>query len=181
MEMTSVLKLVVNKLDKLRIPYVLTGGLAVSYWGAPRTTHDIDIIIEIDSSKTASIIRAFDKEFYVSREEIESMLSHGRSFNLIHHKTGIKIDFWLVDKKDPHKVLEFSRALKKKIFGQTISIIAPEDLIIVKLKWCQGGESFRHLEDVKSVLRISKVDTAYIKQWAHKQGTLEIFNQISLI
>jgi len=50
------LKLVVNKLDKLRIPYVLTGGLAVSYWGAPRTTHDIDIIIEIDSSKTASII-----------------------------------------------------------------------------------------------------------------------------
>jgi len=109
------------------------------------------------------------------------MLSHGRSFNLIHHKTGIKIDFWLVDKKDPHKVLEFSRALKKKFFGQTISIIAPEDLIIVKLKWCQDGESFRHLEDVKSVLRISKVDTAYIKQWAHKQGTLEIFNQISLI
>lgn len=180
MEMTSVLKLVVNKLDKLRIPYVLTGGLAVSYWGVPRTTHDIDIIIEIDSSKTDSIIQAFDKEFYVSREGIDRMLSYGTSFNLIHHKTGVKIDFWPVDKKDPHKVLEFSRALKKKVFGQTISIIAPEDLIIVKLKWCQEGESFRHLEDVKSILRISQVNIAYIKQWALKQGTLEIFNRISI-
>lgn len=178
--MTSVLKLVVDKLNKLQIPYVLTGGLAVSYWGAPRTTHDIDIIIEIDSSKTDSIIQAFDKEFYISREGIEEMLLHGMPFNLIHHKTGIKIDFWPVDRTDPHKVLEFSRALKQKIFGQQISIITPEDLIIVKLKWYQDSESSRHLEDVKSILKISKVTIDYIKQWAFKQGTLEIFNRISL-
>jgi hypothetical protein len=31
-------------LDKLKIPYLVTGGIAVLIWGRPRFTADIDII-----------------------------------------------------------------------------------------------------------------------------------------
>ncbi|MEK7664882.1 MAG: nucleotidyltransferase [Patescibacteria group bacterium] len=177
-DLIDILQLVVKRLKILKIPYVVTGGVAVSFWGAPRSTHDIDIIIEIDSSKTDKIIKLFEKEFYVSREGIESMLEHNISFNIIHNESGLKIDFWPIDKNDAHKIAEFKRAISKNIFGEKILMIAPEDLIIVKLQWFKDSDSSRHIDDIKSILRISKVDLEYIKNWAEKHGTTDILNQL---
>jgi len=61
MNLVLLLKLVVNKLEKLKTPYMLTGGLAVSFWGLPRATHDIDIIIEAKKE---------DKKILVFRNKI---------------------------------------------------------------------------------------------------------------
>lgn len=178
MDLISLLKLVVGRLEKLKIPYVVTGGIAVSFWGAPRTTHDIDIIIEIGASKKSGIIKAFRNDFYISRGGIEGMLEHNISFNIIHNKSGLKVDFWPIDKKDSHKVIEFKRSIVKNIFGKKISIIAPEDLIVVKLQWFKDSNSSRHLEDIKSILQISKVDLNYIKKWAERQSTIKILDAI---
>lgn len=177
-ELVSLLHFVVKKLELLKIPYVVTGGLAVSYWGLPRSTHDIDIIIEIDHSKINAILKAFEKDFYISREGVEDMLEHNVSFNVIHNESQTKIDFWPVNKKDAHKIAEFKRAQKENVFGKKIFMIAPEDLILAKLQWFQDSTSGRHLEDIKSILKISKVDMDYIKRWSEKQGTLEILNEI---
>lgn len=178
MDLISLLKTVVNKLEELKIPYVLTGGLAVSFWGMPRTTHDIDIVIEIGVQKVDEIFRAFQDDFYISRAGIEDMVGRGISFNIIHNETGVKIDFWPIDKKNPHRVSEFKRALKQEVFGKKISIISPEDLIIVKLQWYKDSKSTRHLEDIKSVLKVSKVNLSYIKKWAAQHSTLEIFEKL---
>ena len=35
-------------LERLKIPYIITGGIAVLVWGRPRFTADIDIVVEID-------------------------------------------------------------------------------------------------------------------------------------
>jgi hypothetical protein len=177
-DLISLLQLVVDRLEKLKIPYVVTGGLAVSYWGLPRSTHDIDIIIEINSSKTDEILKAFQKDFYISREGIESMLEHNISFNIIHNESGIKIDLWPLNKKDKHKIAEFKRVKKENVFGKKISMISPEDLIITKLQWFQDSNSSRHLEDIKSILKISKVDLKYIKNWAEKQLTIKILEKL---
>jgi len=42
----QVLKTVISHLDYLKIPYMLAGAIAVNYYGKPRLTHDLDIIIE---------------------------------------------------------------------------------------------------------------------------------------
>ena len=55
MDLISLLKLVVSRLENLKIPYLLTGGLAVSFWGLPRTTHDIDIVIEAKKEENQSL------------------------------------------------------------------------------------------------------------------------------
>jgi len=177
-DLISILQLVVERLEILKIPYVVTGGLAVSYWGFPRSTHDIDIIIEIDPSKTEEILKSFKKDFYISKEGIESMLERDISFNIIHNESGIKIDFWPLGKEDKHKIMEFKRARKENVFGKTISMIAPEDLIIVKLQWFRESNSSRHLEDIKSILKISEVDLKYIKNWAERQGTIDILETL---
>lgn len=37
--------------DNVKIPYFITGGFAVSVWGRPRATFDIDIVVELTEPK----------------------------------------------------------------------------------------------------------------------------------
>ena len=37
-------------LDDLKIPYLITGGIAVLVWGRPRFTADIDVVIEVQKN-----------------------------------------------------------------------------------------------------------------------------------
>jgi len=54
------LKIVKKRLDKANIPYMVSGGIAVSFWGFPRTTHDIDIVIEAQEKDKNKIIADAD-------------------------------------------------------------------------------------------------------------------------
>ena len=73
-------------------------------------------------------------------------------------------------KKNQISRLEFKRKVAKKIDGQKIYFISPEDLILKKLHWCRISESSRHLEDAESVIKISGniLDFNYLKKWAKK-------------
>lgn len=177
MDLVSLLKLVANKLEKTGIPYMLTGGMAVSYWGLPRTTHDIDIVIEAKKEDKEKIVNLFKRDFYISPEAVEEGIKNRFTFNIIHYKTGLKVDFWLV-KKDSFGNSEFKRRLKRKIFNKEIFIISPEDLILSKLLGYKETKSDRRLEDAKSILKISKADLNYIKNWAERQSTIKILEKI---
>jgi len=177
MDLISLLKIVADRLDKAEIPYMVTGGIAVSYWGFPRTTHDIDVVIEAEKEDKEKIINLFEKDFYISPEATEDAIERRFTFNIIHLESGTKVDFWLV-KRDPFGISEFERKLKKQIFGKEISIISPEDLILSKLLGHKETQSARRLEDAESILKTSKVDLNYIKNWARKQSTIKILNEI---
>ena len=47
MEIEDLLTRITGILDKLKIPYIITGGMAVSIWGRTRYTADIDIVVEL--------------------------------------------------------------------------------------------------------------------------------------
>lgn len=177
MDLVSLLKIVVNRLEKAEIPYMLSGGLAVSYWGLPRTTHDIDIVIEAKSEDEEKIVNLFKKDFYISPEATKEAIEKRFTFNIIHFKTNLKVDFWLV-KKDSFGLSEFKRRLKRKIFNKEIFIISPEDLILSKLLGYKETGSDRRLEDAKSILKISRVNLNHIKGWAQKQSTIDILEEI---
>lgn len=177
MDLVSILKIVVRRLEKLNIPYILTGGLAVSFWGSPRSTHDIDIVIDARKEDRGKILDIFKKDFYISEIALSQAIDQRFTFNIIHFKEGLKVDFWL-SKRDPFRISEFERGLKRKIFGKEIYIISPEDLILEKLLWCKESRSWKHLEDIKSILEISKPDLDYIKKWARQQSTAETLNEI---
>jgi hypothetical protein len=74
--------------------------------------------------------------------------------------------------------------LQKRIYGfsfpfnKEIFIILPEDLILSKLSAYKETKSDRRLEDAKSILEIAKPDLNYIKNWAKKQSTIKILEEI---
>lgn len=177
MDLVAILKTVVRRLEKLKIPYVLTGGLAVSFWGSPRSTHDIDIVIDARKEDRNKIISIFKKDFYISKIAVSEAIDRRFTFNIIHLKEGLKVDFWL-SKNDAFGASEFKRRLKKIIFGKGIYIISPEDLILEKLLWIKESWSSKHIEDIKSIIEISKPDLKYIQGWAEKTSTNDILEEI---
>ena len=174
-----VFKKVINLLNKHNIPYMLTGGLAVTVWGRARSTLDIDIVLDIKRNDVKKLASAFQKEnFYIDEEAIEMALNKKISFNAIDFETNTTIDCYLVGNNE-YEEGRFQRKIVKNIVGIRVNIISPEDLILIKLLWYKDSGSTRHLEDAESILKITKVNLKYIQEWSKKQLTLEIFKKIS--
>lgn len=164
------------------IPYFITGGFAVSVWGRPRATFDIDVVIELVEPKVgalASALRKIYKAGYIDEISALDAIRHQSEFNFIDPLTGLKVDFW-VTKQDELSLLKLKRKIPKKISGKTVYFISPEDLILSKLVWHRMGESTRQLEDIESVLKISgkKLDMKYIQKWAAQLGVSSIFRKV---
>lgn len=169
-------------LESLRIPYAVTGGFAVTVWGKPRYTADIDIVVELlekNIKPLAKELLAIDKNVYADEEMMKDALIYKGEFNFIHPDTGFKVDFFVQDNNFYNK-LKIKRAILRNIYGQKIFFVSPEDLILSKLLWSEESYSQKQSEDIKSVLRNTKIklDLKYIKKWAEKQGTTETLNKV---
>lgn len=177
-EMTTLRK-VIQRLDGAGIPYMLTGSMALNFYGQPRATNDFDIVIEIQQSNVDQIVGLFQGEFYISASAVEEAISRPGLFNMIDNETIFKVDM-IVKKKDPYARVQFDRRLIKKFDGLKMYVIAPEDLILAKLEWSKESLSEMQERDIKNLLRLLKdtLDSTYLKKWATQLGCLERFHKI---
>jgi len=162
-----------------RIPYMLTGGLAVVYYGAPRTTHDIDVVILISPADITRIKDMLEPDFLVDEESIKAALREGSMFNAIHDETGYKVDFWML-KPDEYDRARFSRRVQVSVLGVTMSLPTAEDVIISKLDWFKQSDVDKHFYDVRGIVAIQKdtLDTAYIARWCEAKGLLDLWHKV---
>ena len=68
-------KLVVDCLRRLNrsgITYYLTGSMASNYWGIPRTTHDLDFVVQLSDPAGAPILREFSGDFYIDEKAVRA-------------------------------------------------------------------------------------------------------------
>lgn len=168
-------------LQKIKIPYIVTGGMAVLIWGRPRFTADIDIVVELTSQDINSLsaaLLALGKANYLDKDMMKDAISHGGEFNFIHGDTGIKVDFWVI-KNQPFELSKIKRRVAKNILGQKVYFTSPEDLILSKLQWYKLSGSDRHIEDVKSIFKISgkKLDKKYLNYWIGKLKLRKIIKE----
>lgn len=159
-------------LSQLGIQYFITGGFAISVWGRPRATFDIDIVVQLiepDIAPLKKVLQRISKYGYFDEEiALEEVRKKGE-FNFIDPESGLKVDFW-VSQGDSRSHELFQRRKTAILSGEKIHFISPEDLILSKLQWYEKSGSSRHLEDIESVFKISgeKLDTVYLKKWATK-------------
>lgn len=169
----------VKILDKLKIPYMVTGGMAVYVWGRPRFTADIDIVIELKDEKVKQLVKILIQEGYIDEDAVREALRRESEFNFIDHKVGMKVDFWVLKGTEFDKN-RLKRAIAKKILNKNVYFISPEDLILKKLSWHQESGSMRQLEDIQSIMQMlkNKLDFAYLKKWARKHKNLELLEEL---
>ena len=101
-------------------------------------------------------------------------------FNFIDGRTGVKVDFWVLDKSGFSKA-QLSRRVKRVVRKQKVYFVSAEDLILSKLLWHRESESSKQLQDVESIVKIQKkLDWKYLRKWAKIQSTFEILNSLKM-
>jgi hypothetical protein len=171
----SLIALFVRPLNQLRIPYLVTGGVASVVYGEPRFTRDIDLVVQLrprDASRFAGAWAAAD--FYVPPVEViveeSERPAHGH-FNVIHHHTAMRADVYLPG-SDPLNAWAFAHQVVRRIDEDDVVMAPIEAVMLSKLRYYQMGKSDRHLRDIHQMLRISGelVDRAVLERWAARLG-----------
>jgi hypothetical protein len=172
---------VTSILDKNRIPYLITGGMAVFVWGRPRFTADIDLVVELSIDKLDVLekaLKSLDEAGYVDGDVMREALTRHGEFSFIDGKTGMKVDFW-ISTGDAFDSSRIKRRVAKKIIGHDVYFSTPEDLILSKLRWWRDTGSSRHKEDIVSIISISgnDLDREYLDKWAGKLGQKDLLDE----
>ncbi|MCD6052597.1 MAG: hypothetical protein K0Q55_4015, partial [Verrucomicrobia bacterium] len=155
--------------------YMLTGSMASNAWGIPRSTHDLDLVIQLPPSQVGKFVAAFQgPDYHLDEAMIRSAYQPPHQFNLLHIPSALKADFWML-RPDPFEQEMFQRRVRDKWMGETIWLATPEDVILHKLFWNKMSPSDRQLGDVVGVVAVqgSKLDQTYMRAWAEKLGVTD--------
>lgn len=163
----------VRALESTGIRYLLSGSLASSLQGEPRATHDIDLVVEVDSRLVDALSAAFgtDPYFFDASMARDALCRRGM-FNLLDTSCGDKIDFWMLT-GDPFDESRFARRVCIEAFGLDLWVSSPEDTILQKLRWAvASGGSERQTRDAAGVYEVQQgaLDDAYLDAWAERLG-----------
>lgn len=179
MTLEEVLVFVLRRLHDQNIPYMLTGAVAVNYYGRPRLTHDIDLVVEVREKQIPALVTAFAQDFYASQEGITDAIVHRSSFNFIHHASGLKIDFWLVQ-GTPFDEERFARRQQVVLFDERVWVTTAEDLILIKLLWLKESGSQKHRDDIQGIVAVQKdrLSNQYVERWTVQQSTRALWGDV---
>ena len=160
MSYEEVTKRMIKVLRSAKIPYMITGGLAANYYGCPRATYDLDLVVELDESSAKRLIElARRARFRLHGGEVLMLTKVGNRF-VMESWEKYRIDFWLVKTTFDREI--FERRRRARVFNVPVWISTPEDLILQKMRSARP----RDLEDVQAILvrHSGKLDEGYLKR-----------------
>jgi len=163
---------IIDCLDAKNVPYAVMGGLAVRVHAVPRPTNDVDLTISIQRTKL--------EEWYEQLEQAgitvpivyrNGWVDEVANMPLVKLKIyldqtqGVDLDVFIAESAFQESLM--SRRITARMEDRKISVVTPEDLILLKLI----ANRPRDLLDVADVLFVQgELDQRYMRQWAASLG-----------
>jgi hypothetical protein len=169
---------IVACLDQAGIGHMVVGSFASTYYGPPRTTQDIDLVVDITPESFEAFLGLLDRgRYYVPEDSARASVATRDQFNVIDLESTWKLDL-IALKDDPFSIEQFARRRKAEIDDTWIFLASPEDTVLAKLLWARLGGSERQLRDVSGVLETlaGQLDEAYLDRWADELGVREVLD-----
>jgi hypothetical protein len=173
----------IEPLERLALPYCVTGSVAASVYGEPRLTADIDVVLLLGSNDLERLRAAFPEDrYYVPPDETLRLQVSRESrgmFNLIDHASQFKADIYVASRDSLHA---WALANRRRIAVQDLQfwIAPPEYVVVRKLEFLREGGSDKHVRDVRAILAVTALDRGFIAgeverlglapQWARVSG-----------
>lgn len=181
MDIHDLLRRFVEAAERLGIPYLITGSVAMIVHAEPRFTNDIDIVTALTLGKVGPFCANFpEPEFYCPEAAARDAARRHFQFNILHIDSGLKIDV-IVPAADEYDRTRLARAVRLPTGGGFDAWFASaEDVILKKLVFFKIGESPKHLSDCASISRVQgeRLDRAYIASWVERLGVAEVWRRV---
>ena len=163
-----------RRLNRTAVVYYLTGSMASNYWGVPRTTHDLDFVVQLPADAVPLIVGEFSRDFYLDEGAVRSASRPPHQFNAIDLRSALKVDFW-VPQSSPFDEAMLGRRVKTTLFGEPAWVATAEDVILHKLLWNQTSPSDRQMGDAAGIVAVQamSLDVQYLREWADKLAVSE--------
>jgi hypothetical protein len=167
----ALLESITTALDRNGISYMVVGSFASTFHGVPRTTQDLDVVIDPTPDALERLVLGLDASlFYVDADTARDALQRRTMFNVIEMATAWKVDL-VIRKARPFSIEELRRRQRVTILGVEVATATAEDTIVAKLEWMKTGGSDRQLDDVAGIIRVQeRLDVAYIERWVRELG-----------
>jgi hypothetical protein len=158
----------------MEVAYSIGGSVASSEHGIPRTTLDVDLVVDLRADQIEEFAALLHDGFYADAALIRESFSHQRAANVIHYETGYKFDLFPLG-DDDYSRTEFQRRAFREIRALPTgtvecAVASAEDTILRKLDWYRRGHetSERQWNDLRGIVNVNrgKLDLAYLRLWA---------------
>ncbi|MEM2081130.1 MAG: hypothetical protein QXP44_06585 [Candidatus Bathyarchaeia archaeon] len=168
----------VEAFENSGLDYAFTGALAASFYGVPRTTSDVDVMVAVAGvadvkAKVAAALRHVGLE--VDERRLNSALTSGYKIASFKSRTAP----YTVD------VIFSDERLEKRagtVSGLRTFFQSPEGLVLAKLRMIKATvppeRAAKDKADVQAILAFSRVDLAVVRRQARQDGTLAILESL---
>lgn len=150
-----------KRLEEAGVACVLIGGLAVSAWGEPRGTRDVDLKVLLKREDAQRLLDLLGVDFTpLHADPLEAIRRNGILF--VHNRFGVRIDLLLADTEFDEAAIRRARSVELQP-RRTVRVCSPEDLIVYKLLTPRG----RDYDDIVGVIQRQGdvLDDAYVIKW----------------
>ncbi len=169
-EFPEILHFVCSYLNESEIEYVIVGGVAVMYHGVPRTTVDIDLILQIEDGEVPSFVQfLYSKGFAATTDDLRVALKDKSHSTVFYGDSLLRLDIQGVNSLFDRMTLE--RALTVELFNSTIKLGTAEDTLINKILF-QGEQDLRDALGIFS-RKQQELDIDYIESTCKKLNILD--------
>ncbi len=137
-------KNIFKELNKQKIDYLVVGGLAVNFYGVPRMTYDIDLMILLEAENVKKLVERLTDWGYRPKVPInpKELADEAKRNSWIQEKGTKAVNFYsdnlsigeidiIIDSPIPYNELK-SRAVMIELEGEKIPTVSIHDLITLK-------------------------------------------------
>jgi len=161
------LKTLINFLTDQKIKYVILGGVAVSIYGEPRLTADIDVNIILGKNTIDEFLKKARKyNLYPASTNVKKIAKKTGVMPLLFTKRKISGKCDIIMAENQLEYTAIKRGKTRTIGNIKMRVVSPEDLIIHKITSSRP----RDIEDLRGILirQRGKLDIKYINAWLRK-------------
>lgn len=154
------------------IRWGVIGGIALAAHGIPRTTLDLDLVVDRESRD--SLVTILEGNGYETLHRSEGYSSH------LHEQPAMgRIDVVYVRGETARKLFSEAAFLEGP-GGLEILVPRPEHLAAMKITACknQPERAFQDLADIRSLLLLPGVDRSQVRRSFERHGMLERFDEL---
>ena len=174
---------VARALESLEIPYLVGGSLASSLHGIPRSTVDVDVVVDLHIEQAESLVARLIDSYYVDIDSVREAVRARGSFNIIHLATMVKVDLFVAseDAVSRRQIERRQTFVVDDETGETLAVASAEDTVVQKLRWYELGRhvSERQWLDVCGILKVKgrDLDLTYMQGAASELGVQELLTK----